>query len=92
MPYPSYKQTGVDWLSSVPTHWSLEPLGKHFAARSSTVSDSDYQPLSVTRDGIVPQLENVAKTDNGDNRSGKSRRFCNQQSIRSERVLRDCGS
>ena len=28
----------------------------------------DFSPLSVTKKGVVPQLENVAKTDNNDNR------------------------
>jgi type I restriction enzyme S subunit len=32
------------------------------------VSDEDFTPLSVTMNGIVPQLETAAKTDNGDNR------------------------
>lgn len=25
-PYPEYKDSGVDWLKNVPTHWRLEPL------------------------------------------------------------------
>jgi type I restriction enzyme S subunit len=67
-PYPQYKRTGIDWLPDVPSHWSIEPLGKHFSQRNSTVSDADYPALSVTRAGIVPQLDNVAKTDNGESR------------------------
>ena len=27
-PYPSYKQTGIPWLTSVPNHWSLQRLKK----------------------------------------------------------------
>ena len=32
------------------------------------MSDKDYQPLSVSKIGITPQLETAVKTDNGDNR------------------------
>ena len=32
------------------------------------VSDKDYPPLSVSKMGVVPQLETAAKTDDGDNR------------------------
>ena len=32
------------------------------------VSDKDFAPLSVTKDGILPQLDTACKTDNGENR------------------------
>jgi len=67
-PYPDYVHSGVEWLARVPAHWATEPIGKLFTERRTTVSDADFQPLSVTRAGIVPQLENVAKTDNGEGR------------------------
>lgn len=66
--YPNYKDSGVEWLGEVPNHWSINKLGTHFLQRKEKVSDKDFPPLSVTKNGIVPQLENAAKTDNGDNR------------------------
>lgn len=36
--------------------------------RNVKVSDKDYQPLSVTMKGVVPQLETAAKTDAYDDR------------------------
>ena len=27
-PYPEMKETGLDWLGPVPTHWEVEPLGR----------------------------------------------------------------
>jgi len=66
--YPHYKPTGSAWLGNVPSHWNLERLGLHFNERRTKVSDKDYQPLSVTKNGIVPQLDTAAKTDDGDNR------------------------
>ena len=66
--YPKYQDTGLDWLGKVPAHWSLGKLGTCFSERNEKVSDTEYPALSVTKNGIVPQMEHVAKTDAGDNR------------------------
>lgn len=66
--YPEYKDSGIEWLGEIPASWGIRRLGSQFEERKQTVSDVDYQPLSVTKEGIVPQLETAAKTDNGDNR------------------------
>ena len=39
-----------------------------FSQRKEKVSDKDFAPISVTKNGIMPQLETAAKTDDGDNR------------------------
>ncbi|CBJ39334.1 putative type I restriction-modification methylase S subunit [Ralstonia solanacearum CMR15] len=67
-PYPAYKDSGVRWLGKVPAHWSVGRLANSFEERRAKVSDKDFPALSVTKLGVVPQLENVAKTDDGDNR------------------------
>jgi len=66
--YPEYKDSGVEWLGDIPTHWDAKRLGQFFEERREKVSDTDYPALSVTMQGIVPQLETAAKTDAGDNR------------------------
>lgn len=66
--YSKYKDSGVDWIGEIPEGWTVTKVGQMFTSRRETVSDQDYAPLSVTKGGIVPQLENVAKTDNRDNR------------------------
>ncbi len=66
--YGAYKKSGVDWLGSVPDSWELTRLGTRFFERRAKVSDTDFPPLSVTKNGILPQLENAAKTKDGDNR------------------------
>lgn len=66
--YPRYRDSGVEWLGRVPHHWELKRLGFYFAERRERVSDTEYQPLSVTKNGVVPQLETAAKTDDNDNR------------------------
>lgn len=62
------KQSGVNWLGEIPEHWEVSKLRKHFIPRIQKVSDKDYEPLSVTKDGILPQLDTACKTDNGENR------------------------
>ena len=48
--------------------WDLSKIGAIYRERNTKVSDTEYEPLSVTKQGIVPQLETAAKSDNGDNR------------------------
>lgn len=66
--YPKYKDSGVEWLGEIPEHWELTRLGTRFEERRMKVSDKDFPALSVTKNGIVPQLESAAKTNDGDNR------------------------
>jgi type I restriction enzyme S subunit len=58
----------VEWLKQVPAHWQVRRLGFFFEERREKVSDKDFPALSVTKFGVVPQLETAAKTDDGDNR------------------------
>lgn len=66
--YSEYKDSGVKWLGEIPSHWKVKRLGSFFTERRVKVSDEDYEPLSVTKLGVFPQWENVAKTNDGDNR------------------------
>lgn len=66
--YTEYRETGLTWLGQIPTHWKETRIGACFSERREKVSDKDFEPLSVTMGGIVPQIETAAKTDDGDNR------------------------
>ena len=66
--YSEYKDSGVQWLGKIPSHWEVKRLASCFTERKVKVSDKEFDPLSVTKNGIYPQLENVAKTNDGDNR------------------------
>ena len=68
MRYVHYKDSGIEWIGEIPQGWSIIKIGQVYDERNEKVSDREYLPLSVTKMGIVPQLETVAKTDNGDNR------------------------
>ena len=60
--------SGVDWIGKIPNDWNVQPLGLYLKERKEKVSDKDFEPLSVTKNGIVPQLENAAKSDAHDDR------------------------
>lgn len=62
------KDSGVKWIGMIPEHWKVNKIRSHFKERRVKVSDKDFQALSVAKIGIVPQLEDACKTDNGDNR------------------------
>jgi type I restriction enzyme S subunit len=62
------KDSGIEWIGKIPKDWELSKIGSAYSERNTKVSDTDYKALSVTMNGIVPQLETAAKTDNGDNR------------------------
>ena len=54
------KDSKIEWIGEIPKEWKLPLLGAHFKERSEKVNDKEYKPLSVTKQGIVSQLENVA--------------------------------
>ena len=62
------KDSGLSWIGMIPADWELSKIGAVYEERNTKVSDQEFAPLSVTKKGIVPQLETAAKTDNGDNR------------------------
>ena len=56
------------WFGEIPKNWPVKRLAEIYEERNVKVSDKDYMPLSVTKGGIVPQLDTVAKTIHNDNR------------------------
>ena len=62
------KDSGIEWIGEIPADWELSKIGAVYEERNEKVSDVDFQPLSITKQGIVPQLETAAKTNDGENR------------------------
>ncbi|EMW5543267.1 restriction endonuclease subunit S [Enterococcus faecium] len=58
----------MEWIGEIPESWELAKIGQHFKQRNEKVSDLDFKPLSVTKNGIVPQLGNAAKSSNHNDR------------------------
>ena len=62
------KDSGIEWIGEIPEEWKFVRIGSLYGLRVEKVSDRDYQPLSVTKAGILPQLETAAKTNAHDDR------------------------
>lgn len=62
------KDSGIEWVGKIPSNWMFVRIGSLYGLRVEKVSDRDYQPLSVTKLGILPQLETAAKTNAHDDR------------------------
>lgn len=62
------KYSGIEWIGNIPDNWSLNKIGQLFNLRNEKVSDTVYAPLSVTKGGVVPQMDSVAKSDANDDR------------------------
>lgn len=54
------------WI--IPDNWSIQSIKDIYELRNEKVSDYDFPPLSVTKKGVVPQLETAAKSDAHDDR------------------------
>ncbi|MBP2015976.1 restriction endonuclease subunit S [Anaerococcus degeneri] len=62
------KDSGIEWIGEIPEDWETTRIGSLYSLRNTKVSDIDYPPLSVTMNGILPQLETAAKTNDHNNR------------------------
>lgn len=62
------KNSGITWIGDIPEQWQLGRIGHLYSERREKVSDRDFAPLSVTMQGVVPQLSTAAKTDAHDDR------------------------
>ena len=67
-PDAEMKDSGIPWIGKIPVEWKFTRIGSLYGLRVEKVSDLDFQPLSVTKLGIVPQLETTAKTNAHDDR------------------------
>lgn len=70
-PNVKFKATNIPWLPEIPEHWEMSKVSSHFKQRTEKVSDKDYPALSVSKQGVTPQLENVALS----NAEGNSRKL-----------------
>lgn len=61
--YDSYKDSGIDWIGEIPTHWSVKRNLGIFAERKET-NHPELDLLSVTIEhGIILQSEVLVKKD-----------------------------
>lgn len=62
------KDSGIEWIGEIPKEWEVTKIGSVYDHRNVKVSDKEFIALSVTKNGIVPQLESAAKSNDSDNR------------------------
>ena len=70
--YAEYKDSGVEWLGEIPTHWDVQPTKRFFRLIAEPAPENnDYELLSVyTEIGVKPRKEleqkgNKASTTDG---------------------------
>lgn len=61
-PNVSLKPSGLRWIPYIPTYWEISRVRNFFEYRNEKVSEADFGPLSVTKNGVISQMENVAKS------------------------------
>ncbi len=54
-PYPSYKESGLEWVGNIPDHWNLLPNRIIMRYRKKLVGErhNDYTLLSLTKRGVI---------------------------------------
>ena len=56
-PYPAYKDSGVEWLGTVPAHWAIERGKWLFRKMDRPVREAD-EVVTCFRDGVVTLRKN----------------------------------
>lgn len=62
------KDSKIEWVGKIPENWEVKRIASFYSLRNQKVSDKEFPPLSVTKKGILPQLDTAAKSDDSDNR------------------------
>ena len=55
------ENTDVAWLGQLPDGWGTIDLGQVYEERKVKIKEAGFEPLSVTMNGIVPQLASAVK-------------------------------
>src|SRR5690606_38085769 len=53
--YPEYKDSGVEWLRSIPSHWEVMPGRRLFDEMREPARLDDEQLSATQRYGVIPQ-------------------------------------
>jgi type I restriction enzyme S subunit len=60
-PYPSYKDSGVEWLGEIPAHWEAVRSKRLFTLRNVRAHPEDIQLTASQQHGVIPQTEFMAR-------------------------------
>ena len=66
----NYKKKKIiyNWFGLIPEHWKISKIKKFSSERNTKVNDKIFPPLSVSKKGIVDQLEDVSVSKDSENR------------------------
>ncbi len=56
-PYPEYKDSGVEWLREIPTHWEVIQSRRLFAQRKERARAEDEQLTASQKHGVIFQKD-----------------------------------
>lgn len=64
--YPEYKDSGVEWLNDVPSHWGAKPLKFMCTYNDEVLADSvsDEHEIEYVDIGSVSATEGITRTEN----------------------------
>lgn len=57
--YPTYKDSGVEWLGEVPKHWEVGQSRRRFVLRNERALDGEEQLTASQKHGIISQADFV---------------------------------
>jgi len=63
--YPEYKESGVNWLESIPNHWGVKPLKFQSSCNDEVINEKtnpDYK-IEYIDIGSVSAVEGISKTE-----------------------------
>ena len=56
-PYPTYKDSGVEWLGAVPAHWNVRRSKRVFRPRTELARPDDIQLSATQAYGVIAQAD-----------------------------------
>ena len=56
-PYPAYKESGVEWLGTVPAHWEIWRSKRTFRPRTELARPGDTQLSATQAYGVIAQAD-----------------------------------
>lgn len=63
--YPEYKDSGINWLESIPTHWEVRPLKYQSSCNDEVINEktSPDHEIEYVDIGSVSAIDGISKTE-----------------------------
>ncbi|MFA6013979.1 MAG: hypothetical protein WC742_02855 [Gallionellaceae bacterium] len=58
--YPAYRETGLQWLEQIPSHWQIVQSRRLFSQRKDKATDNDQQLTASQKHGVLYQADFMA--------------------------------